>query len=253
MTSRGDDLIMEAAVGLAQGHSRRRFLGSLGLGVGALAVGRLLEHPPEAEASARCGITGCWDDDAVDVCYRPWRALRNTGVRVGPSSSAPSVGTLEGGKTFGRQSTRNPGCLTQPPLRDPSGGYAWGYIHTGTNIGTSGWVNLADIVDNPSFEGTTCGPQSDFDCRPSRGPSACGGHCDNAADPSASTVSGRRTVTATRTFRYAPGSTPYRYLVAGDVVDRLCSVSSGWTCVQVVSGRWAPAGGRGWLLSNSLQ
>jgi hypothetical protein len=180
--------------------------------------------------------------------------LSNAAVRVGPSSSAPQISTIYAGKTFGRQSTRNPFCSHTPPLRGDDNGYVWGYIATNSNDidkGLSGWVALSQLSDNPGWGGTACGPCCDFDCR--KDPGVCGGHCQNAADPAASSVSGRRVVTAREAYlRYAPGSTPYRYLVANDTVDRLCLVNDGWTCVQVASARWAPAGARGWVQASSL-
>jgi hypothetical protein len=267
MAARFDQLVSDAGVGLAKRVSRRSLLGRVG--AGAAAVGGIqlfgiartskaaLVGAPCMNGAPRCGRDGCWDSNSIDVCYAPWRAVRDSWLRVGPSSSAPTVKAngvavqLKAGNPFGRQSTRNPGCDPSPPLRGAAGSppYVWGYIvqPPGTSVfgnGKMGWINLADIVDYSSYPHLTCAT-ADFDCRTSV--NTCR-RCDCAENPgSASSVSGRADVDADDLYlRYGPGSTAYRYLVRNDVVDMLCRVGD-YTCVSVVSADWAPTGGRGWV------
>src|SRR3954468_3358633 len=125
---------------------------------------------------------GLYGADQVDVAYEPWRALRRTALRLGTDVQAPVVraddGTgvvLEAGQHFGRQSTRNPGCVERPPLRPAVAGFVWGYCMPPATR-KSGWMALADLEADLDLERRACGPAgADFD---RRDPRSCGGHCD---------------------------------------------------------------------------
>jgi hypothetical protein len=213
-------------------------------------------HPIAAVALPR----GLYGADQVDVAYEPWRALGPTVLRLGPYPDAPPVladdGTvvaLERGQLFGRQSTRNPGCLDRPPLRAAVMGFAWGYcIPPATR--KSGWMRLADLEFDPLAERRACGPAgADFD---RRDPTFCGGHCDGRPVGAFAATSGEATIVARDVYlRYAPGSTAFRYLVRGDRVRRLVKGRGdhiGWTGVEVRQARWTATGARGWLLESAL-
>lgn len=201
---------------------------------------------------------GIYGTDAVDVAYEPWRAVRATALRVGPSSRAPvvlsdagePVGLAAGGH-LGRQSTRNPSCSDSPPLRPAEGGFVWGYCMPPATR-KSGWMRLADLVRDPAYDELACGPAGeDFD---PRDPEGCGGHCDGRPPTGVAPASGTAAVEVREAYlRYAPGSTAFRYLVRGDTVRRLVRAEQGrWTAVEVRSARWAGAGTRGWVIASAL-
>src|SRR5919106_6326181 len=92
------------------------------------------QRPRIAEAGRRVRLPrGLFGTDRVDVGYEPWRAVAPTALRLGPSPDAPVVigrnGPVElaADQRFGRQTTRNPGCLDRPPLRPAVDGFVWGY------------------------------------------------------------------------------------------------------------------------------
>jgi hypothetical protein len=200
---------------------------------------------------------GLFGTDRVDVGYEPWRAVAPTALRLGPSPDAPVVigrnGPVElaADQRFGRQTTRNPGCLDRPPLRPAVDGFVWGYCMPPVTR-KSGWMLLADLQPDPEFEQLACGPaRADFD---RRRPDACGGHCDGSPLTGVRSRSGRARVSAREVYlRYAPGSTAYRYLVQGDEVRQLVQTANGrWIGVEVTRARWARPGGRGWVLAGTL-
>ena len=203
---------------------------------------------------------GLFGPDQVDVAYEPWRALRATALRLGPSRDAPAVLAddgepvrLAGGQHLGRQSTRNPGCAESPPLRGAVAGFAWGYCLRPVTR-KSGWMALADLERDIALPEPACGPAgADFDRRM---PDSCGGHCDGRPLMGVRAASGRDRVTARELYlRYAPRSTAFRYLVRGDVVRRLALWSAEgvqWVGVEVVSARWTPRGARGWVIGRAL-
>ncbi len=164
-----------------------------------------------------------------------------------------SVVALAAGQQFGRQSTRNPGCLDRPPLRPAVAGFVWGYCMPPATR-KSGWMRLADLVPDLDSERHACGPAgADFD---RRSPSGCGGHCDGRALTEFAPASGVASVDARDVYlRYAPGSTAFRYLVDGDRVRLLAEGRAdyaGWTGVEVRHAAWAAAGARGWLLHSAF-
>lgn len=199
-----------------------------------------------------------YGSDEVDVAYEPWRALRPTELRVGPSPRAVVVLADDGrrcalreGDHFGRQSTRNPDCSAQPPLRPPANGYVWGYLIRRGFPAKSGWMRLADLVRAPEYAPRTCGPAgADFD---RRRPDACGDRCDGRALRQVVRRTGLAEVDAREAYlRYNPRGAAVRYLVEGDDVRRLAAWQD-FTAVEVRRGRWAPTGSRGWVISSALR
>jgi hypothetical protein len=202
---------------------------------------------------------GLYGPDAVDVAYEPWRAVRATTLRLGPDARAGAVlddagrpVALVPGQHLGRQSTRNPTCLDAPPLRPAADGFVWGYCMPPA-IRKSGWMRLADLEPDLGYPDLACGPAGvDFD---RRRPQACGGHCDGQPLTDIEPAGGRSVVGAREVYlRYAPGSTPFRYLLAGDTVRRLAGAHEDrWLGVEVVSAHWASRATRGWVLTEALR
>jgi hypothetical protein len=201
---------------------------------------------------------GIFGPDLVDVAYEPWRALRSTALRVGPSDGAPVVLSgsdvpveLAAAQHLGRQTTRNPECLDSPPLRPATEGFVWGYCMAPVTR-KSGWMRLSDLVPDPELDRLACGPaRADFD---RRHPQACGGHCDGRSLEGVQRATGAAVVTAREVYlRYAPGSTAFRYLVRGDSVRPLIRSQDGrWVGIEVRAARWAGRGARGWVMANTL-
>jgi hypothetical protein len=201
---------------------------------------------------------GLFGPDLVDVAYEPWRAVRSTALRLGPSPRAPVVKSDSGesihlgtDQHLGRQTTRNPGCLDAPPLRAAVDGFVWGYCMAPVTP-KSGWMLLSALEADPAFERLACGPaNADFD---RRRPDACGAHCDGRPLTEVRAVSGSARVSARDVYlRWAPGSTAFRYLVRGDEVRQLIQTANArWIGVEVRSARWTRRRVRGWLLSDAL-
>jgi hypothetical protein len=201
---------------------------------------------------------GVFGTDLVDVAYEPWRAVRSTVLRVGPSTRAAAVTSDSGesvelvaGQHLGRQTTRNPQCLDSPPLRGAVDGFVWGYCMPPATR-KSGWMLLSALEPDPGFEGLACGPaNADFD---RRRPQACGGHCDGQRLTDIRAASGSARVSAGDVYlRWAPGSTAFRYLVRNDAVRQLVRTANGrWIGVEVQTARWASRRTRGWVLGSAL-
>lgn len=195
------------------------------------------------------GLSGCYSRNEVAIAYGAFATNKDTAVRYGPDPNAPVVsnGTMAKGNGFCRQSTRNPGCSSAPPLRDASNGFVWGYKRDGS---IAGWVPAAD-VDAQSGATPCCGPAgADFSLdNPSYAncPKNCGGSVS-----SGSARSERRTILKNdATFRYAPQSTQFRWLLNGDVCD-VRAYSEGYYCVRVVSARYTPAGAEGFVITTAF-
>jgi hypothetical protein len=227
----------------------------------AMAVRRSHTQLSDADLPARDAVVlprGIFGADLVDVAYEPWRAVRSTALRLGPSVRAPAVLAdtgepveLAADQHLGRQTTRNPGCLDAPPLRAAVDGFVWGYCMPPATR-KSGWMRLSDLERDPALEQLACGPAgADFD---RRRPQACGGHCDGRPLAGVQDASGTAVVTAREVYlRYAPGSTAFRYLVRGDAVRRVVrSRNRSWTGVAVRTARWTGRGTRGWVLASTL-
>jgi hypothetical protein len=204
---------------------------------------------------------GLYGQDKVDVAYEPWRAVRESALRLGPSADAPPVLDDDGvpvelgaDQHLGRQSTRNPSCVDAPPLRGAVQGFVWGYCLSPV-AHKSGWMLLDDLERDTGAGELACGPAgADFDRRQ---PYSWGGHCDGRPLTRVRAASGVAVARAREVYlRYAPGSTAFRYLVTGDEVRQLVQWSSGsarWVGVEVRRARWVPRGGRGWVLAGALR
>jgi hypothetical protein len=227
----------------------------------ALAARRSHTQLADADLPARAAAAlprGIFGPDRVDVAHEPWRAVRSTALRLGPSMQAPAVLAdtgepveLAADQHLGRQTTRNPACLDAPPLRAAVDGFVWGYCMPPATR-KSGWMRLSDLERDPALEQLACGPAgADFD---RRRPQACGGHCDGRSLTGVQGATGTAVVTAREVYlRYAPGSTAFRYLVRGDAVRRVVqSRNRSWTGVEVRTARWAGRGTRGWVLARTL-
>jgi len=67
-------------------------------------------------------------------------------------------------------------------------------------------------------------------------------------------VSGRRAIGAAEVYlRYAAHSTPFEYLMRGDVVELRWRHPRGYLCVKVVSSQTAPEGAIGWIEGGALR
>ena len=279
-----DEWIRAGGERLAGRHSRRGFLGTMGVGAAAVAGTGLLEGE-EAEGQAACTLpAGCFASEQVNVCYSPWRVIaaepgQSSGVilRKAPSFSAPAV-TLTDGVTpalvpintiFGRCSNRtgsvSSGC-PDPGPRPNQNGFLWGYP---TNFHRQGWIpynvsGVTNAVGDNAYTGSLCGPAgADFDCRKAK--SACSGYvgCGGASvgDPTCSET--YRPIVAVGSdlshekyyLRYGANSTTFAWLVPGDRVKRWgykAGQSNNWSCVQVICSQTAPNGCRGWVRSDAL-
>lgn len=201
--------------------------------------------------TARCGISGCWDRDEVEVCWESFIAVRATALRYGPSFAAPlrPNGGLDAGNGVCLQSTRNPSCIVDPPLRPSENGFVWGYKRAGS---FAGWVPAGDLAADTSAP-PCCGPAgADFPCGIDFVDSNCRRACGGDLTGDVGSRSGRRTVTAQDlTMRYAPQSTQFRWLLNGDVVELRC-FAGGYFCVEAVNCDWVPTGTRGWAIATAF-
>jgi hypothetical protein len=166
----------------------------------------------------------------------------------------PAAAVIRRGWHFGRQSVRNPGCADRPPLRRAENGFVWGYVLPPGHK-KSGWLPLDAIEPHPGAKRVACGPAgSDFD---RRDPRLCAPHCDGRPLRGVERARGRTTIAAREVYlRWSPRGTAFRYLLRGDEVRRLCRWESGahdHTGIEVVSGRWAGRGTRGWVITSSLR
>jgi hypothetical protein len=224
---------------------------------------------PGGEAGMKCGgISDAYVANAVNIGYYPFRIKAGYATHLYTCDNR-AIEDLSPGQGFAAQSTRNPSCSDNPPLRPSLNGFVFGYAR-GTM--TSGWVP-ADALEFAGYDGGPCtdGPSNeDFEVAhnpydgcaalvcdgtqscaaandPNAGTSDCGGHTTNVT----------RTVSATDLYlRYAPGSTALRYLHQGDQVQVLYDNQQGWFFIQVTATTCpalSPDGSRGWLLATGVQ
>ncbi len=192
MPRRLDDLVHDAALRLADDHTRRSFLGRSALGAVAVGGAALAADPERALAAGAPG--GCTHGArTVNVCYSPWRVMaseparhlprgqRGVAVRKGPSPTAPVLYAdgapviVPVGGVFGRQSRRDGGadrkCPDPGPRPAEGEGFVFGYALRDGRPTKSGWLaagygNRRFADEDTSASEIMCGPDSlDFDCR----------------------------------------------------------------------------------------
>lgn len=193
------------------------------------------------------GIDGCWSTGKVNVGYYPFVVLHDrVPVRVGPSHDAEVLFVLNHSARFGAQSTRNPNNLDTPPMRPAKNGFVWGYSFL---RGTSGWIEFSSLITDPKLRVWADGPaHADFQV-------GAQSSVKHGKDSSCAGVKGdnRRLIKDVEVYlRYAPHSTPYWYLVHGDVIQERWRGRNNYVCVEVVESKVCPAGTRGWIPYASL-
>jgi hypothetical protein len=193
---------------------------------------------------------GCRTQDQVNVGYHPMRVTRDANLRFGPGPGFPARQRLPTGQRVGRQSEPNPQMGSKPRPRAGRAGYVWVYVLEG---GRSGWVAADVLTADPG--GWADGPAGvDFEVgaapgvrhapRPKRRPRFRLGR----------RATGRRRVSAAQVYlRYAAHSTPFEYLLEGDVVERRWLHPRGYVCVKVISSETATEDTVGWVEGRTLR
>jgi hypothetical protein len=217
------------------------------------------------------GLSDAWTAGAVNVGYYPFQAVRTTNMYSGdPGGGGTVVETLAPGQGVGLQTTRNPNCLDNPPLRPAVAGWAFGFRRGADGARPSGWVALADLTF-VGYDGGPCatGPAfADFEaahnpydgCRAlvCDGTTSCAavnpaGEGDN--DCGGTRVDQSRTVDADTLYvRYSPGGTATHYLHRGDTVHVMYrtdrhGTGTWWNFIEVTGSSCptlTPVGTRGW-------
>lgn len=192
---------------------------------------------------------GCRTQNEVNIGYYPRRVDRDANLRFGPGPGYPLRQRLLTGQRVGRQSALNPKASAKPPMRPSRNGYVWVYVLKG---GRSGWVD-ADVLDaDPG--GWADGPQSiDFEVGDAPGARHAPRRRRRPRVRVGRRTSGRRTIRSDQVYlRYAAHSTPFEYLMRGDVVERRWRHPRGYVCVRVVSSRTAPEGAVGWVVGGAF-
>ena len=192
---------------------------------------------------------GCRTQSQVNIGYIPMRITRDANLRFGPGREFPARQRLLTGQRVGRQSVRNPSARSRPEPRPARGGFVWVYVLKG---GRSGWVDASVLAPDPG--GWADGPDSvDFEIGNAPGVR----HAPRRSRPPRVRVgwraSGSRRVVSEQAYlRYAAHSTPFAYLMRGDVVERRWRHPRGYVCVRVLSSRTAPEGTIGWIVGGAL-
>ena len=284
-------------MGFADHLSRRSLLHR---GGAAVLAGTLLESCGEARSAPPPGFRRrAYGQQEVNVCYTPLRVVKTepavkrmglTGVMVrkGPSYDADPAPPNAGGVTIvpvgthaARQSVRRapgPGCKPAKP-RPPVNGFVWAYPADDVLGNKSGWVPLDHLAPDPDYgthpkdpEEWVCGPAShDFDCRSEASKAYCEYECEAGDTRKGLHYTGRRRTvlgaggepadSAEEYYlRWAASSTPFAYLMPGDVVfelGRKKGYSYGphlvpWSFVVVREGTYVAPGTRGFCLSDAF-
>jgi hypothetical protein len=193
---------------------------------------------------------GCRTQNEVNIGYHPRRISRDANLRFGPGPGFPLRQRLLTGQRIGRQSVLNAGGHSNPGARPARGGYVWVYVLKG---GRSGWVDADVVAADPG--GWADGPESvDFEIGSAPG-------VRHAPTPKRRPrlrlgwrISGRREIKSEQVYlRYAAHSTPFEYLMRGDVVERRWRHPRGYVCVKVVSSKTAPEGTVGWVVGSAFK
>lgn len=193
---------------------------------------------------------GCRTQSEVNIGYVPMRVTRDANLRFGPGPEFPARQRLLTGQRVGRQSERNPAARTRPGPRANRAGFVWVYVLKG---GRSGWIDATVLAPDPG--GWADGPDSvDFEIGDAPGVRHAPRRRPRPRVRVGWRARGRRRVRAEQAYlRYAAHSTPYEYLMRGDIVERRWRHPRGYVCVKVISSRTAPEDSIGWVVGQALE
>jgi hypothetical protein len=150
----------------------------------------------------------------------------------------------------GRQSVRNPGGSSVPPMRGARNGFAWVYVLDG---GDAGWV--PERLLEPDRGGWADGPASvDFEVGVASGVAHAPRVKKQPQFRLGWPVKDDRLITGREVYlRYAPHGTAFHYLLDGDVVYRRWRHPLGYVCVRVWASQTVPSGTTGWVYGRGLK
>lgn len=202
---------------------------------------------------SECGnVKGAFSTQDVNIGWYGYEVIRKNRLRVGPAEHFDAIQVVDVTKRVGVQSTRNPKGVDNPPrrpLHKDAHGKQWAWVYV-RETGNQGWMKASCLKERKDSVPWAHGPsRSDFHIglEPCKiGPrSSCHGVRKNRV----------RIINAREVFlRYAPHSTPYRYLQKGDSVRELFRrTANDYVAVSVVKSETAPVGSRGWVSVKSLQ
>jgi hypothetical protein len=211
---------------------------------------------PQRNHDGRCVIArrrsypqGCRTQRQVNIGYYAMHVTRDANLRFGPGRGFPSRQRLLTGQRVGRQSEPNPGASARPQPRSARAGFVWVYVLKG---GRSGWVDAGVLA--PDSGGWADGPESvDFEVGGAPGVAHAPKRRPAPRVRLGWRVTGRRVIEAEQVYlRYAAHSTPFEYLMRGDVIERRWRHPRGYVCVKVVSSQTAPEGAVGWVVGRGV-
>jgi hypothetical protein len=201
------------------------------------------------------GIDGLFSGHEVNIGYRPYRAVRDTAIRVGRDARLQAVTPLHPGQGVGRQTVRNPDHDDLPPDRPPerdAGGREWVWVYA-RRQGGSGWIPLDDIEPTTSPPGRPCRGPAGFDFEPGVMPSKHGPHTTCGSLAWGPRRWRRRRVRWPNPYlRYSPDGTAWDRLLAGDRVLVRCHGPRAFAGVTVLESRLVPEGSSGWIEEAAL-
>ena len=214
------------------------------------------------------GIKNAYTSAAVNVGYYPYRIKAGVQTALHTCDDRP-IETLDPGQGFAAQSTRNPGCSDNPPLREPVAGFVFGYAR---GSGVSGWVP-ADALEFIGYDAGLCAdgpgntawqvannPHDGCRAMPCEGVNGCA--AGNPIDPNdpeklASECTGMAfNLTFPLAVPYlalyaAPDATPMQYIHQGDEVKFLWATKNFTRAfVELKTSACptlSPVGVRGWI------
>lgn len=225
----------------------------------------------EGSGGPTCGnLNGAYTTAAVNVGYYPFRIKPGVDTALYTCDDR-SIEPLAAGQGFAAQSTQNPGCSDNPPLRDAVAGFVFGYSR---DTGKSGWVP-ADALEFVGYDGGACAdgptaaafqvahnPYDGCQATPCDGVNSClAANPINPKDPNNSNsdcggfpISANRTVALPDlALNAAPGANPTHYLHQNDQVKILYFNKNGWVFVELKVSNCpllTPVGLRGWVDDN---
>ncbi|MEP6662343.1 MAG: hypothetical protein ABJC04_01650 [Verrucomicrobiota bacterium] len=276
LAQRLDHAVQKAGLQLAAKIPRRSFFGRLSSGIILLGGAGLILKPNQAQAGSQC-LDGCRDYNDVSTCYAAWTNLKTNVLYKAPwssevvryvSNNQPVI--LSPGMIFGRASLRtggvSNGCPDPGPRPSESSSFIWGYSASHDKFG---WLYYAQGYATGGGP-AVCGPTGkDFDCRYSKSAcpawNGCGGNPQTPTTCSGPTYyrlgNGYEGPGNGESFyiRYAANSTPFGWMMPGDIVHRYgynSTSSTGeaktWSCIRVICAQYVPYGTRGWIGSSAI-